>query len=395
MGGARILVVEDDELIAKELSLLLESAGYQVPPPLRSGEAAIRYCRESPPDLVLMDIILDSSLDGVEAAAQIAKTQPLPIIFLTAYDDDATLQRARITEPSAYLLKPVSLRDLQICIDLALHKHELTRQRSARADLELQLLRWEKAATLSNIATSLAHEASTPLGIAVTALTHIESLLTELEGHFHQLHVTQGEMQRFIHDGFEGLELVHNNLQRAVQLIDSFRHLAVDQQTDQPRSFDLVEYLEEVLFALRPRLRQHAYAVHISGPEALPLTSYPGALSQIIINLVLNSIQHGFGQRDQGQIRIEASQPEARQVQIDYRDNGCGMPPEVLRSFTTPFFTTADAPQRTGLGGSIIKALTRSPLQGDLQAWSRPGEGVHFRIKFPRHANKSPKIVRE
>lgn len=131
MAQTRILVVEDERLVAQDLQRRLRRMGYTVCAIAASGQEAIAYAAQMHPDLVLMDIVLHGPMDGVEAAAQIRARGPLPIIYLTAYVDGDTIQRAKVTEPFGYLLKPFDTKTLQTTIELALYKHQMEQERAA------------------------------------------------------------------------------------------------------------------------------------------------------------------------------------------------------------------------------------------------------------------------
>jgi len=128
MPKARIMVVEDESIIAIDIQNGLENLGYEVPAIVSSGEEAIHIAGELRPDLILMDIVLEGHIDGVEAADQILARFDIPVIYLTAYADDDTLQRAKITRPFGYILKPFDERELQTAIEMALYKHEMDRK---------------------------------------------------------------------------------------------------------------------------------------------------------------------------------------------------------------------------------------------------------------------------
>src|SRR5918911_418183 len=125
MTNRQILVVEDENIIAMDVEHRLKSMGDTVPALASSGEEAVRKVAEVRPDLVLMDIRLKGDLDGVGAAEQIRARYDVPVVYLTAYMDDYTLQRAKKTEPGGYILKPVENRELYASIELALYKHEM------------------------------------------------------------------------------------------------------------------------------------------------------------------------------------------------------------------------------------------------------------------------------
>src|SRR5919106_186047 len=125
MAPVQIMVVEDESIIAEDIQAMLESLGYTVPAIAFSGEEALRKAVETHPDLVLMDIVLKGKMDGVEAAEYLRTHQHLPVIYVTAYADDKTLRRAKITEPFGYILKPLDERALYTAIELALYKHRM------------------------------------------------------------------------------------------------------------------------------------------------------------------------------------------------------------------------------------------------------------------------------
>jgi CheY-like chemotaxis protein len=133
---ARILVVEDESLVALDIRNTLERLGYAVPATVFSGEDAVKKAEELQPDLVLMDIMLAGDMDGIEAADIIHTRCDIPVIYLTAYADDETLARAKITDPFGYLLKPFEARELHVAIEIALYKHAMEQQLSAALENE-------------------------------------------------------------------------------------------------------------------------------------------------------------------------------------------------------------------------------------------------------------------
>ena len=123
MAEAKIMIVEDEVLFAKDLKDLLERLGYTVPALVSTGEEAIEKAGEMKPDLVLMDIVLKGGMDGIEAADLIRTRFKIPVVYLTAYADDETVQRAKITEPYGYVLKPLEERDLHVTLEIALYMY--------------------------------------------------------------------------------------------------------------------------------------------------------------------------------------------------------------------------------------------------------------------------------
>ena len=125
METARIMVVEDEGIIAQDIKNCLENLGYEVPEVVFTGQDAIQKADELRPDLVLMDIVLKGDIDGIETAAEIRSRYNIPIVYLTAYEDDKTLRRAKLTEPLGYILKPFEERYLRSSIEMALYKHKM------------------------------------------------------------------------------------------------------------------------------------------------------------------------------------------------------------------------------------------------------------------------------
>lgn len=123
MGKKRILVAEDERIVALDVKNRLELFGYEVCGPVHSGEHAVQSTRESRPDLVLMDIMLEGEIDGVEAARLIQQQHDVPVIFLSAFSDEVTIDRAKISEPYGYIIKPFDGKDIHTIIEMALYKH--------------------------------------------------------------------------------------------------------------------------------------------------------------------------------------------------------------------------------------------------------------------------------
>lgn len=125
MAKTQILVVEDEHIVAKDIQYRLQGLGYHIPAVASSGEEAVQKAEETRPDLVLMDIRLKGMMNGVEAAEELRRRFNIPVVYLTAYADDHTLDRAKVTEPFGYILKPFEERELYTCIEVALYKHQM------------------------------------------------------------------------------------------------------------------------------------------------------------------------------------------------------------------------------------------------------------------------------
>ncbi|MBL8944567.1 MAG: response regulator [Myxococcales bacterium] len=147
--AARILVIEDERIVARELQQTLISMGYDVPVTVASADEALRVAAELSPDLALMDIRISGPADGIHTANELRRVHNLPVVFLTAYSDEATLDRAMVSEPFGYLIKPVSDTELRSAIEVALQRLRGDRQRAARSRLLEAALRSVDEAVLA------------------------------------------------------------------------------------------------------------------------------------------------------------------------------------------------------------------------------------------------------
>ncbi|WP_051227459.1 sensor histidine kinase [Oceanospirillum beijerinckii] len=281
-----------------------------------------------------------------------------------------------------------SIEDLQSLNDqLELRVEDRTRELSRTLEqlqkAQQELIESEKMAALGELVAGIAHEINTPVGICVTAASHISDDLNDLQKAFKEQTLTPSMLQEHIDQSHEALGLMRSNLNRASQLISDFKKVAVDQSHSEVREFLLVDYVRTVANSLTPRLKQKKHKVEVTGPEMLEVVHNPGAVSQIIVNLIMNSIIHGFDERREGLIKIEISQPSADQVVLEYSDNGSGMNDEQLAKVFHPFFTTRRSSGGSGLGGNIIYNLVTQVLKGSIRAQNVPEGGARFILRFP------------
>ena len=159
MSEVKILIVEDERIIAEDTKQTLESLKYEVCGIASSGEEAIRIVEDSDPDLILMDIKIKGPMDGIETAEKIHQKRDIPLIYVTAYADEETLHRAKITEPYGYILKPIRKNELKIAVEIVLYKHRMEKQ---LRDIEL-ISKQEKLEAVQQLAGAVAHEFNQPL----------------------------------------------------------------------------------------------------------------------------------------------------------------------------------------------------------------------------------------
>jgi signal transduction histidine kinase len=270
----------------------------------------------------------------------------------------------------------------QRTIDLSAANAELRRALDSLTLAQRQLVDAEKLASLGGMVAGIAHEINTPLGISVTAASHLHEEARRLARLIAEGQLTRSALERFEHAARESTDIVLRNLQRADRLVKSFKQVAVDQSSEERRVVDLGKSLGEIVTTLGPSLKSAGCHLELHCPQLIILETAPGALYQIVTNLVMNSLTHGFAAGTAGDIRIEVRREE-NVVRIDYRDNGRGMDEAVRKRIFEPFFTTRRAQGGSGLGMHIVYNLVVQTLHGSIECISAPGAGALFRIVLP------------
>jgi PAS domain S-box-containing protein len=244
------------------------------------------------------------------------------------------------------------------------------------------LVEAERMASLGALVAGVAHEINTPIGVCVTAISTVSEDAGKLYSRLREGSLKRSDLESGISNIAEGAVLVESNLERAARLVSSFKSVAVDRTSEAERDFNLIGYTREVIESLSPQLGRDNIAVRVYGDEDIELKSYPGALAQILTNLAMNSIIHGFEDSASGNIEIEISR-EGASAKLTYRDDGCGMSAETVRRVFDPFFTTRLGHGGSGLGMHIVFNLVSQVLLGAVQCRSEPEKGVEFEIQFP------------
>jgi signal transduction histidine kinase len=188
----------------------------------------------------------------------------------------------------------------------------------------------------------------------------------------------------YIKVALESSRLIIANADRAAHLIQSFKQVAVDQTSEQRRIFDLTEFLNELITSLNPSLKKSKIKIEVSvGDQEIQMDSYPGLLAQVLTNLTMNAVTHAFVGRSQGNIFIEIKLVNDV-VNIDFNDDGCGIPEEILGKIFDPFFTTRRGQGGTGLGLNIVFNIINKQFGGTISAENNPRGGARFKISIPR-----------
>jgi PAS domain S-box-containing protein len=254
-----------------------------------------------------------------------------------------------------------------------------------------QLVQTGKMAALGELVSGVAHEINTPVGICVTAASWLQMKLDALAERLGDGRREAEALRPLVGPMQEAAASILTNLARAADLVQSFKQVAVDQATEDQRRFNLKDYIDMLLLSLRPKFKRTGHRLEVECPEGLTVVGYPGAISQIITNLVVNSLLHGFEGLEQGRITLAVSVVDDRVV-LRYADNGRGMAAETLRKIYDPFFTTKRAQGGSGLGMHIVYHLVVRRLNGRIDCDSSPGKGSVFTITFPREAHSKESL---
>jgi signal transduction histidine kinase/streptogramin lyase len=248
-----------------------------------------------------------------------------------------------------------------------------------------QLVQAEKMASLGQLVAGVAHEVNTPIGIALTAASHLHDVVREADAQIAAARFTRSDFERWRSTTHEAMRLITSSLDRASKLISAFKQVAVDQSSEQRRAFDLAAFLEEVMDALRPTYRRVLNRVDVDCAAGIRMDTYPGALFQVFTNLITNAVVHAFCEGAEASLRVSV-QEVGGTVCMRVRDNGVGMSAEVAARAFDPFFTTRRGSGGSGLGLHLVYNIVTQLLGGSISLHTAPGQGCEFVITLPREA---------
>ena len=384
-AGAQVVVVEDEGLVALSLQRKLEKLGYRVPAVVATGEEAVELAGELNPDLFLMDIMLDGVMDGVDAASRIRERADVPVVFLTAYSDDVTIERAKAADPIGYLVKPFEDRELRTTIEMALSKHrtgaEMRRQQDHLQSLVKELSRALVGAkgqaeaadrAKSEFLGTMSHEMRTPLiGVLGMAELLLGTDLSDRQQHYAEVVMNSGRSL---------LEMINEML--------DFSKIEAGKLDLEAAEFTLYTLIEETVAPLRERAAQKGLTLALDiAPDVPPVvTGEPSRLSRVLLHLIGNAIKF----TDSGRIEVRAR--AAKEVDngvfllFEVEDTGIGIAPLDQTRIFDPFVQVDGSMTRrhggTGLGLAIARRLVES-MGGKLTVRSEKGGGSCFSFDAP------------
>lgn len=248
--------------------------------------------------------------------------------------------------------------------------------------MEISLIKSEKMAALGTLVAGVSHEINTPLGIGVTAISHIQDSIREFENKYKSGQLDRKSFEVFLENISETGTIIMNNLNRANRLMQSFKQVSVDQSNEIKRKFKVKEYIEELLISLNPKIKRTKQSIVIKCDDSLEIDSYPGAISQILTNLIMNSLMHAYIPEDIGEITISFYANE-KYLKMKYEDDGRGISQDILDRILEPFFTTKRDSGGTGLGLHIVYNIVTLQLNGTISCESKVDSGTTFTIEIP------------
>ncbi|MFZ5737270.1 MULTISPECIES: sensor histidine kinase [Rhodopseudomonas] len=267
-----------------------------------------------------------------------------------------------------------------------------SKEKAESALLELKtaqqnLIDAERLAALGSLVAGVAHEVNNPIGISLTVASSFARRATSFEADLKaDAPLRRSQLDEFVRSTRDAAQQLVSNLQRAAELIQSFKQVAVDRSHAERRQFNLHEATDQIVASLKPVLKRAPIRLDIDVPESLVIDGYPGAYGQILTNLFLNAANHAFPDNRAGTISITARPRGTDDVEIIFADDGAGMTSDVQRQAFDPFFTTRRNEGGTGLGLHIVYNLVTQQLGGRMMLESRLGQGTTFRIIMPKTA---------
>ena len=399
-SAKKILVIDDEVYIRGSVIGFLEDFGFEVVD-AENGRIGLEIFDAEHPDLVLCDLRMPE-MDGLEVLTGVReKNSKIPIIIVSGAGNISDTVEALRLGAWDYIIKPIQdMNVLYHAVNKALERAELIRAKHQyEKDLETansqlrtsldtlerardQLVQSEKMAALGELVAGVAHEINTPVGVGVTAASFLDAKTTEIKKIYAAGELKRSELENYLQTVEEVSNSILINMERAAELISSFKQVAVDQSSENRRQFNLKEYIHEILLSLRPRYKKTDHTIEVICEDDIELNSFPGAFSQILNNLIVNSLIHGFQKIEKGTITVNISR-QGKDILFVYRDNGRGMNPEEREKVFDPFYTTMRGKGGTGLGMSIVFNLITQTLKGSIECESTSGKGVVFTMKFP------------
>jgi signal transduction histidine kinase len=257
----------------------------------------------------------------------------------------------------------------------------------ANAALTTELAESSRLASLGAMVAGMAHELNTPIGNALVVSSNLEDQCRDFRKDLGAERISRSTLDRHVSTLEDASTLIQRNLVRAADQIGSFKQFAVDQTSGKRRQFFLDDVLASVVQSMQPQFKRSPFTLKLGEASGVTMESYPGALSQVVTNLVENGLKHGLAGRETGEIEVSVRRIGPHVTEIIVVDDGVGVPDDIKASIFNAFFTTKAGKGGSGLGLHIVRSIVCGPLGGQISVLSRPEGGSRFIISLP---NKAP-----
>lgn len=271
--------------------------------------------------------------------------------------------------------------------------HELKATIENLQETQEKLIVSEKMASIGQVVAGVAHEINTPVGISVTMASYIDVQTKKMYEDFKDNKLGKKALDQYFSEVSHSSEIMLSTLERASDLIRSFKQVAVDQSSADKVIFDPCDIVKSVVTSLKVQADRSKIDISYECNVDRSVISWPGRLSQITMNLIQNALVHGFRDLNEGNIKISIEALESALV-LRVEDNGNGMSQDQLEKIYDPFFTTGRLEGSTGLGLNIVHNLVESAYEGKIECLSEPGSGTTFIVKLPMEFTEA-KLTRE
>ncbi|UBF24481.1 response regulator [Kovacikia minuta CCNUW1] len=373
MPPIKLLVVEDEQLVADDLRETLELLGYDVSALVASGEDAIRQVELLQPDLVLMDIRLSGVIDGIEAARQIQARFQVPVIYLTANADRITLERVKATHPFGYILKPFNETILSTTIEIAWTRHqaEIQVQNALRIAENSRKVAESQVQRRSEYFSMASHELRNPL----TAIQFATDFL-----HRYGDQLPDAKKQKYL----ERIKTATNSLNYLLENVLTLARVDAGKLQFDPQLIDVTQFCQEQVEAFQLSCGEH-YTLTFSAPQT-PCNAYldEKLLWHLLNNLLSNSIKYS----PPGSTVSLTLTCTGETIRLEVKDQGVGIPPDALLRLFEPFHRAANVNHipGTGLGLAIAKQCV-DLHHGQIHVESTLNQGTNFTVTLPRRGS--------
>jgi len=294
---------------------------------------------------------------------------------------DSKVQTANIEDEIEVLNINLNMLLYKLQEKIKLQQNSIKKSESDLQESQSEVINSKKMVDLGEMVAGVTHEINTPVGSSLTGITHLKDSINDLRKLYEKNDMSESDFKNFLDNSEKIASSLITNLVRTAELVRSFKQIASDQTSDITRTFNVKEYLNEILLSLRNSLKNTKHLISIECDNNLMITNHPGYFAQILTNFIMNSLIHGFNKHDIGHINISIKK-ENQDVTFTYSDDGKGINKEHIDKIFNPFFTTNRDDGGTGLGLNIVQNIVTKNLGGTIECHSQIGYGTQFIIKF-------------